>query len=111
MTIPISIYDASGWYTTASNAKKKPIENVENVLFYNVHRIIGYIPLIGIVTGLIDTCIAFDRKTSMDPTTRVYLFVRGIFQMLGLGILFLIPDTIVSVHRHCCTAPIAQSSQ
>jgi len=99
----ISAYNFTGWHTETSRAKEM---NSLEVTKYNVLRGFGYVPVIGIFTGLADINIGKDEK---DLATRVYGIARGILEIIGLGILFLIPDAIVSIHRHfCAEAPHAK---
>jgi hypothetical protein len=98
----MSIYDLTGWHTAASMADIKG-DTKPGLPKYNIYRVMGYLPIAGIITGV--TEINFG-KNHENPSTRVYAIVRGIFEMLGLGILFLIPDAIVSIHRHFCAAKL-----
>ncbi|HEY4832343.1 MAG TPA: hypothetical protein VIH61_07290, partial [Waddliaceae bacterium] len=68
----------------------------------NSFLISGYIPIIGIIAGLTHICEAKHKK--MGLLSKVGLVARGVIECLGGGLLFLIPDLIVTMHRFFCTS-------
>ena len=87
-----------GFHTTKTCKNEFPTHN--NAKGNNVGNILGYIPVIGILIGAvrIDTA----RRENLSMATKVTMIVRGILEIMGLGLLFLIPDLIVSIGRHLC---------
>src|SRR5687768_3337486 len=73
-----------------------------DALGWNILNGIGYIPLVGLIPFAIrvvrpltdDTCFIHAEPTAV----RVAFYVRGIFEGLGLGLLFLIPDLVVTAY-------------
>jgi sulfite exporter TauE/SafE len=96
--MPTSIYNITGWHTEASATKERINLNPKR---FNFFRVLGYFPVGGILIGLADIGTSKDEE---KLATRIYGIVRGILEIIGLGIVFLIPDIAVSVHRHFCSA-------
>ncbi len=74
----------------------------------NASKACGYIPLLGLITGVIKMILASNVykgiSASEDPEKRnnlrkftVILVVRAVCEFIGLGLLFLIPDAIATV--------------
>jgi sulfite exporter TauE/SafE len=100
----VSPYSLAGWHTQASvNREGLRLSPTR----YNGFRVLGYLPVGGILMGLMDIVCTKDEKLA----TRVYGIARGILEILGLGILFLILDLAVSAHRHfSATTPNAKKA-
>jgi len=74
----------------------------------NASKACGYIPLLGLITGVIKMILASsiykgisasedpERQRSLRKFT-VILAVRAVCEFIGLGLLFLIPDAIATV--------------
>lgn len=61
----------------------------------NAAKIFGYVPVLGILSGL--ERIRNARHDNAD--NKISQIVRGIFECLGLGALFLLPDIGVTIYR------------
>jgi hypothetical protein len=101
----LSVYSITGWHTTARLTQEKPTLTYNDVndivLKHNVITVMGYVPIVGTLAGIAHIVMSKDAN---NLAGRVYAIARGILEIFGLGILFLIPDVIVSVHRHFCTS-------
>lgn len=64
----------------------------------NAMNIIGYIPIFGIISGIIRFWLAFRHADNAE--CKVALITRAIVEIVGAGLLFAIPDLIVSIGRH-----------
>ena len=67
----------------------------------NKYNVAGYCPIVGIGTACIRFAIAA-KTPDMSMSLRVTLVIRGIIEALGGGLLFLIPDLIVTIGRYLC---------
>jgi hypothetical protein len=95
------IYRLSGWHTKESTTRENgPIP--KNVIKYNALVIAGYLPATGIFSGICHLMLANQQGTLSTTKERVYFIIRGVLEIVGLGSLFLIPDLVVSIHRHFC---------
>ncbi len=63
-----------------------------------VNKILGYIPIVGIGVGVTRVWIQLFEPTSKSMDTNA--LVRGIIEILGLGLLLLIPDILITAERH-----------
>jgi len=73
-------------------------------------NVMGYIPVLGIIPGLIriydaSTVDLLHEEGEARLAHRVLYFTRGVLEALGFGILCLIPDLIVSINRHFRSEP------
>ena len=68
-------------------------------------KIRGYIPIIGMFFGL-SRIINANKSTHEYFYNRTNQVIRGVIELLGLGLLLLIPDLIVTCSRNCGKAPI-----
>jgi hypothetical protein len=91
-----NIYGFTGWHSQASSRKEG--RGIRPSV-YNAVIGAGYLPVVGIFTGILHLATA---KEKQSLATRVYLIIRGVLEIVGLGSLLLIPDLIVSIHRHFC---------
>lgn len=104
-----SIYGMTGWHTCETGwnelsrwRKEESKDNPHLGWKYNAYVISGYIPVVGMVRGGINIWWGINSRYAKDMGVRVYAVIHGICDILGIGILFLIPDIIVSIHRHFC---------
>lgn len=67
------------------------------IRYHNLAKIGGYVPVIGFFTGALRIEL-FVRKGGVE--NRMFHLIRAIFEILGLGILFLVPDIVVTTVRH-----------
>lgn len=102
-----SIYNYTGWHTaeTIGRELSRPGESRDkedcskHAIAFNALLIAGYIPGLGLVAGGMHIGFAVTDK-NLNMGTRVITVIRGVCEILGLGLLFLIPDLIVSMVRH-----------
>lgn len=73
-----------------------------NYKVFNVSHLLGYIPILGIFTGTMEILSArTDWHASNDRQFEAGLITRGAIEILGGGLLLLIPDILVTIGRHC----------
>lgn len=82
----------------------------------NVTKIMGYIPLIGILSAITRPLFArLGASLITDPqakTLHSYAWhLRGALEFLGLGLLLLIPDFIVTAYRAFPTRNISPDTE
>lgn len=67
----------------------------------NVISIMGYIPIVGIISGIIRIVLSAQQmnKEKCDKAYHAVHITRGVFEILGLGSLYLIPDLLVTAGR------------
>jgi len=96
-----SIYNFTGFHSATSvNAEKI---GQKGAITYNLFLLSGYVPLFALPLGVLHIYGGCTDK-KVDSLSRVGLVARGILECIGLGLLFLIPDLIVSMHRHFCAS-------
>ena len=78
------------------------IDNDRGARSINILNAVGYIPVLGIITGIFR--IAIGVWVEEDASKRAIFIGRGITELVGCGILFLIPDLIASIGRACSGA-------
>lgn len=66
----------------------------------NFERILGYIPLFGMLIGLIRISQIY-KQTEKQLPNRCNHLLRGSIELCSLGFLLLIPDLIVTCNRAC----------
>jgi len=98
-----SIYNFTGYHTSATITAE--ISSGANACEVNIIKISSYIPIVAIFSGMINIYSGITNERLESPLSRVGLVARGILECIGLGLLFLIPDLIVSMHRHFCASP------
>lgn len=63
----------------------------------NIFTALGYYPILGIIPGLRRLT---DINEDLQPVAvRTAHYVRGLFEVLGFGIIYLIPDLVVTLNR------------
>ncbi len=84
------------------------LESCENKLCWakqNKYHFIAYMPVLGAIIGLFFRIIpAMKAMKDMPPNFKTgiqFQIFRGTCETLGLGLLFLIPDIIVTIGRLC----------
>lgn len=110
-----SISSGFGYHTAQSMKNNTPWhavdeeEDFHSYIFHNCINSIGYIPILGIVTGILRIIAAVLRSDWSDGA-RATQGIRGLFEISGCGFLMLIPDLIVSIGRHLCSNTAEQLS-
>lgn len=76
----------------------------EMVKYHNGYKVLGYLPIAGLFIGYFRLrCGAHEGKymvRTLSTGARVLIGIRGTLEMLGLGIVFLIPDIIAGLIHH-----------
>ena len=75
----------------------------ENYIGRNVVTVLGYFPLAGLIVGIARIAFSY-KKMQTDQSADGHAFyaiqiTRGVFEIVGLGLLFLIPDLVVTAIR------------
>lgn len=106
MSIKTTVESTFGFHTR--NTVPGPYEfngskNLEKLasadaIFLNCFQILGYIPVLGLIPCAI-RLIGAQKDPSEPPEVKTAHAVRGVFEGLGLGILYLIPDLFVTAQR------------
>jgi hypothetical protein len=111
----ISAPEAFGFFTGAQVQKMDPVltkaDAKAKALWLNVSKILGYIPVVGFISNMGQaTTKRLEQFRHLKPTSgfRAAFTLRFLGEGLGVGILFLIPDLIVTIARN---APLANSQQ
>lgn len=97
MTLNV-IGESFGYHTTDTVSSGEQ----EHALILNALNGAGYIPGIGIGTLVMRCLIIRNHSNDFSPIAKVVFIGRGVLEALGLGLLLLIPDLIVSIARHLC---------
>lgn len=92
----MTIYNYMGYHTKDTGSNELPMAAVK---MYNIYTGMSYFPVLGAASA---SARVVSLPDTADLALRVYAFVRAFLEVIGLGILFLIPDIAVSVHRHFC---------
>ncbi len=82
----------------------EPCGNILCLAKQNKYHLIAYIPIIGAIIGIFKRIIpALDqlKYPGEHKTSFRFQIFRGTCETLGLGLLFLIPDIIVTIGRLC----------
>jgi len=115
-----SIYNSFGFHTINSVMSFLPPNERNNipqneikelgtaVKIQNALMVSGYFPLIGAYMGYKRVSMNVKNDCKDPVSVRIVEVIRGILEILCLGILFLIPDLLVSFHRHVCTTTPAE---
>lgn len=78
-------------------AKTAHIEAKKIFKWDNFTKVAGYVPLVGSVMGIIRIAGTANTPSSLINKKRHY--ARGCVELVSLGVLFVIPDLIVTGHR------------
>lgn len=99
----ISITNAFGYHThgTSSPLRDAGVFSNEQHIGLNLINVAGYIPIIGgFQAGYLRLHVAKNyQENRITQSFFAIQVARSIFEFLGLGILFLIPDIIVTIGR------------
>jgi len=101
----LSIYNYTGFHSSSTGHDELAWDKSNSSKKYNLTLISGILPIIGIVVGSGHICIGLSKDQDFrSPLDRIGLVARGIIEILGGGILFLIPDLIITMHRFFCAS-------
>lgn len=72
----------------------------------NLVNCAGYFPILGIFVGAMRLCIAIRKWKESHGLSSFHagLIARGALEIVGGGLLLLIPDILVSIGRHCSSS-------
>src|ERR1700733_9117293 len=98
----LSLYNHTGFHTYATAYSEGMFAKDDTPCPYNSGIASGYLPVFGIFMGVVHICGGANKTRNVTLVGRIGLIARGILECIGCGILFLIPDLIVTMHRHCC---------
>lgn len=97
-----SSMETFGFFITEKS--KENLENIQSsdIKINNLVNFLGYIPLVGILIGIIRFIIT---SVASDAGYKNAQRVRAGFEIAGCGSLLLIPDLIMTLYRNfeCCT--------
>lgn len=88
--------------TIAEDKLKIEFDSKTYAVAINIFNLIGYIPLLGLIPcyfRLIKPLTQIYRLHFEHTAMIIHYFIRGALEGLGLGIVYLIPDLIVTVKR------------
>ena len=100
MVIPSTVSSTFGFHTN-STVPGNPDPILIEAFNMNARNILGYIPVLGLIP-FYSRCVSpmcSDNVSSKPTSVKIAEFVRGLFEGLGLGIIYLIPDLIVTAFR------------
>lgn len=78
---------------------KNASEGKKRYMLFNAHKIMGYIPLIGSVEGVIKIIAVKKAKAVLNKTEKRNFTARGTIELLGLGIILLPVDVAFTCKR------------
>ncbi len=109
MSVALQVSSIFGFHNAKSGRVFQPLDRAdmaEGPDFYkriNAINVLGYIPLLCIVTGLGRLIVMQkDMKKEGLHSMRKAIIVRAVFELLFIGITLLVVDIIVSLARHSC---------
>lgn len=89
--------NAEGFFKSSNFETKKITRMVSNENFL---KVLGYIPIIGGITAgklrMDNVRTKFTTNSKTELTNKVWHVVRAFFEILGLGVLYLLPDLFMT---------------
>ena len=85
----------------ARPSKKVSHADFQEGAYKGINRInaLGYIPIVGIAMGILRITDATQNRASLSAAGKKVQVIRGVSEILGVGLLFSIPDQIVTIGR------------
>ncbi len=108
MAIPSTGFSTFGFHTRYTMPGEYYDEEYSGAGTVNVLNMLGYMPVLGLIPCVCRLILPLcDETSSMhnEPTeVKIANYIRGFFEGLGLGALYLIPDLIATIYRFApCT--------
>lgn len=100
----MSFISAFGFHNQSTADKHHPrLPDGSRIRAYslNILHLAGYVPLLGIFTGAVRMLFVHRSNTS-NRSYALGMIARGVLEIVGGGLLLVVPDILVSICRHCC---------
>lgn len=100
-----SIIDIFGFHNQYISDPNRLVTDEDKSLYlkHNVTHILGYFPLVGLIIGIMRIVQSRKEMEKDLPSEKqagyAVLQVRGAFEIIGAGVLFLFPDLIITAIR------------